>query len=73
MPVSCEKIQNSKDIFKRLACVHVCMHACKLIMCIPGFHSGQKVVLDSLKLELWMVVNLHVGGGELNPGHLEKH
>lgn len=32
-------------------------------MCMPDTHRGQKRVSNPLELELWMVVNHHVGAG----------
>lgn len=41
----------------------VCLHACVCIMCVPDGLGSQKRVLDFLELELWLVVNYHVGTG----------
>lgn len=39
------------------------LHLCICTMCVPGAIGGQKGSMDPLELELWMVVNHHVGAG----------
>lgn len=38
---------------------------------MPDVCGGQKKVLDSLELELWVIVSYHVGRWEPNPGSLQ--
>lgn len=52
--------------------VHVCLSVCLSTMCMPGVHRGQMSASDPLALELWMVVNFHVGAEEPNPGPLQE-
>lgn len=43
-----------------IMCITACM---QYIVCITGTHQGQKRPLDSLELELYLVVSWHVGFG----------
>lgn len=57
MPCSALILLKKKDSFT-LFYVYVYIPAvCMCPMCVPGAHGGQKSVLDSLELELQMVVS----------------
>lgn len=51
-------------MYESLGCMYICawLHLCTAYM--PVALSGQKRVLDSLKLVLWMVVSHHFGAGD---------
>ena len=40
-----------------------CLHVCICTTFLLGAHGGQKRVLDSLEIELWVVINHCVGAG----------
>jgi hypothetical protein len=44
-------------------CMSGFLHVCMCTICVPGALGSQKGEMDPLELELWMVVNHHVGAG----------
>jgi hypothetical protein len=49
-------------LFKDTSCIWIfCLYTCLSATNVPGAHRGQKRASDTLKLELQMVENHHVG------------
>lgn len=48
-----------------------CMYVC-VLMCVPGTHGDEKRTLDSLGLQLQLVMSYHVCAGNQPPSPLES-
>lgn len=53
----------TKIFFSDFSYIYVCLHACMHIMCLLSACKDQKKESDSLELDLRVVANHYVGGG----------
>jgi hypothetical protein len=56
--------------FKNIYLFYMCEYLACMYICVPAAHG--KKPLDSLELELQMVVNHHMSAGYQSPGVLEE-